>query len=177
MALLTRLFNDRANKEAFFCQSTLWNRARVNAKAPSQTTFEDRQASARLHCLYGVPIVLPPRTSFYSSYPYACSILYDLRNYTEENLWGPFLSDSVASVDWERIEAVMLVLGYNLMMFTESTWGIFKPLWTVPFSGVSPESFRSVPLSSTGTPSPPANALDPYNVTGSYMRVICFLST
>lgn len=117
----------------------------------------------------------PSRSRFSLPYPYACSTVYDLRNYKHGNFWGPFLEDGSADVDWERIEAVMLVLGYNLMMFTESTWGIFKPLWTVPFSGVSPGSFHSVPLSSTGMPTPPANALDPYNVTGSYMRVICFL--
>jgi hypothetical protein len=177
VALLTKLFNDRTNQEAFFCQSTLWSRARVGAGAPPTTSFGDRQASAHLHCLYGVPIVLPRRTVFSSSYPYACSIVYDLRNYTEDNLWGPFQEDCNASVDWERIEAVMLVLGYNLLMFTESTWGIFKPLWTVPFNGVSPNSFLPAPLPRNGLPALPANALDPYNVTGSYMRVICFLGT
>lgn len=175
VALLTRLFNDRINKEAFFCQSTLWSRAKVPRRHSYSTTFEERQASAHLHCLYGVPILEPQRSSFSYPYPFACSIVYDLRNYTDGNFWGPFLDDGTAAVDWERLEAVMMVLGYNLKQFTQLTGGMFKPLWTVPFSGVSPESFFSLPLSNTAMPNPPANALDPYNVTGSYMRVICFL--
>jgi len=177
VALLAELFDDRSNKEAFFCQSRLWSRAKIGGKNPPAASSEDRQASARLHCLYGVPIVQPPRNRFSLPYPYACSIVYDLRNYTLENFWGPFLDDGTASVDWEKMEAVMLVLGFNLMMFTETTWGIFKPLWTEPFSGVSPGIFHSVPLSSTDMPTPSADALDPYNVTGTYMRVICFLGT
>lgn len=71
----------------------------------------------------------------------------------------------------------MVVLGHNMRKFTESSWGVFKPMWTAAFSGVSPNSFQSVPSPDSGMPTPPANALDPYNVTGSYMRVICFLGT
>ena len=173
--LLTKLFNERTNKEAFFCQSTLWCRAKFSQWPPYMTTFEERQASAHLHCLYGVPIVEPDRSSFSLPHPYACSIVYDLRNYTDDNFWGPFLENGTATVDWERLEAIMVDLAHNLKNFTESIGFMFKSLWTVPFNGVSPDSFRSTPLPGSSLPSPPANALDPYNVTGSYMRVICFL--
>jgi hypothetical protein len=175
VARLTELFGDRSNKEAFFCQSTLWTRAKIGARPSPATSFEDRQASAHLHCLYGVPVLRPPRSHFSLPYPYACSMVYDLRNYTQRNFWGPFMNDGSADVDWERMEAVMIVLGYNLMMFTESASGIFKEQWTVPFSGVSPNSFRTISPLIGGMPTPPADLRDPYNVTGSYMRVICFL--
>lgn len=49
---------------------------------PSKVDFEARQASAHLHCLLGVPIQTPSRSRYLQSYPFAVSVVYDLRNYT-----------------------------------------------------------------------------------------------
>jgi len=82
----------------------------------------ERQASAKMHCLYGVPRsrgdieVNNRRTN--GLHAFACSVVYDLRNYNYENLWGPFQSDGLATVDWERIEAIMVILNHNVSLYT-----------------------------------------------------------
>jgi hypothetical protein len=96
--LLTDLFEDKSNQEAFFMHSTIFGRARRDSLASSAppTPFlssEERQMSAKLHTLYGVPIDLPRRSRFHCVYPFACSVVYDLRNYTERNFWGPYKND------------------------------------------------------------------------------------
>lgn len=48
------------------------------------------------------------------TYPYALSRVYDLRQYTTLNEWGPFMDDSTGRVDWEKMEAILVVMGYNL---------------------------------------------------------------
>ena len=98
-------------------------------------------------------------------------MVYDLRNYTEETLWGPYLPDGNAGVDWEKIEAVMLVLGHNMETFTEQTHGIFKPLWTEAFSGATPDSYESISMPQVETPLTPPPFEDPYNIQGTWMRV------
>lgn len=173
--LLTKLFDNRDNQEAFFCNSTIFARARRDLKdsipVPGRS-YEERQMSAKLHTLYGVPIDLPRRSRFNGSYPYACSVVYDLRNYNQDNMWGPYKDDGLATADWERLEAIMVVLGHNLRMFTENTHGIFKPLWSVPWHGASPDSYSPMMLGRLREqPAPPVDALDPFNISGTWMRV------
>lgn len=57
-----------------------------------------------------------------------------------------------------------------------STPGAFRP-WSEPFAGIAANSFVSSPLSGKLKPSPrpDLDALDPYGVTGSWMRIVCFL--
>ena len=187
IALLTSLFQDKTNQEDFFQHSTIFSRARRDRAKSSSTTDpspllgpEERQFSAKLHTLYGVPIQLPRRTSSYGIYPYACSVVYDLRNYTEDNFWGPFKNDGYVrystemfgaltdswrrlfSADWERLEAIMIVLGHNLKMFMEDTHAMVEPLWQVPWLGASPDTFASGPALNKlkKQPAPPPNALD-----------------
>lgn len=166
------------NREAFLCQSTIFDRARIPKRSPETAetkTLATRQASAKLHCLWGVPITMPKRTRFASLYPYACSVVYDMRNYTDENFWGPFKEDGRATVDWERMEAVMIILGYNMKNYTESMHGIYPPLWRDPFRGASPGSFEPLSVTKREAPLGPCNEEDPYNVTGTWHRVVCFL--
>jgi hypothetical protein len=172
--ILTDFFDERSNKEAFFCQSITYARSKIRQDEPlNMASFEDRQASAKLHTYFGVPIRSLCRTKYKLSYPYAVSMVYDMRNYTNGTLWGPFLPDGRATVDWEKMEAVMVVLGHNLREFTTSTNGIFRPLWTSPWHGVSPNSYKSIPLKrALELPTEP-NFEDPYNITGSWMRVSC----
>ncbi|KAK0109673.1 hypothetical protein ONS95_002354 [Cadophora gregata] len=189
------------NLEAFLSQSVTFNRASLSPHAathshPPLPSLPHRQASAKLHVLYGKPILLPRRTHFNTPYPYAVSMVYDLRNYTEATMWGPYMGDGQASVDWEKLEAVMLVLGHNVESFRASIGEQMLPrglVWKEGWKGAQPYSYRSVDIA--GEDSDEEEVVeevedgdgdgeegegsevveDPYNITGTWMRVVCFL--
>lgn len=151
-------------------------------------TFQERQLSAKLHCLYGVCIDTIRRervaTSRYSLrsgsaqiHPYARSRVYDLRQHTDGTMWGPFLDDGLATVDWEKMEAIMIILDYNTKLATGDHKDYQGCLETQdkPFFGVTPNSYISTSTSVPMQPPLPLEAQDPYNVTGSWMRIVCFL--
>ena len=147
-----------------------------------------RQISAKLHCLYGVPVTYARndkgKNSGYSLrsdttaiHPFARSLVYDLRKRTEENFWGPFMDDGSQEVDWEKLEAIMVLLGYNIGQFA-STYEMHEsliPEWETPFEGATPYSFVSPPYPIPEEPKLPLEAQDPYNISGTWMRVVCFL--
>ena len=101
------------------------------------------------------------------------------------------MDDGSQNVDWEKVEAVMLVLGLNLAKFHERSDGRFPLIWDAPFSGVTPKSFISPPrnahededefkdvdeeLAKIRELQPSIDSLDPYGVTGTWMRIVCFL--
>lgn len=133
--------------------------------------------SAKLHCLYGIMMESsthrPTRRT--RTYPYACSKLYDLRNYTQKTMWGPFKEDGSGDVDWERMEAIMIVLSHNLKIIGERQPGFASIKWNMAWAESVPYSY----ISKTG-PRPenvttPLDLKDPYNVTGTYMRIVSFL--
>ncbi|CAK3927571.1 hypothetical protein DOTSEDRAFT_46814 [Lecanosticta acicola] len=202
------------NMDTFLCSSSLFARAGNEMQLPADTE-ELQQLSAKLHCFFGVPIdEVPKRTlrSFLSSrhanlglelspsactrsqsrnlttHPFARSKVYDLREYTDDTLWGPFMHDGSGRVDWEKVEAIMIVLGYNLNKFYRRSEGRFPQIWKDEWTGATPNSYKSVPC-----PGPTRemerdeemfkirelalslDAQDPYGVTGSWMRVVCFL--
>ncbi|KAL9101477.1 MAG: hypothetical protein Q9163_003272 [Psora crenata] len=148
-----------------------------------------RQLSAKLHCLYGIPIqeVLrasanPHRYDSHSDtalmHTYARSKVYDLRQHTQGSLWGPFLDDGSQDVDWEKMEAIMLLLHHNMGLFAlihdvKNTIGL--PEWNKPFDGAIPYSYTSEKMDVPMCPKLPLAAQDPYNVTGTWMRIVCFL--
>ena len=147
-----------------------------------------RQLSAQLHCLYGVSIdsvrkdtAASPRYTLRSEtapiHPYARSLAYDLRQHTIGTLWGPFLDDGSQRVDWEKIEAIMIILDYNMKLSSESRHRSeeMRDIQNKPFLGASPKSFVSPPTSIPMEPSLSLEAQDPYNITGTWMRVVCFL--
>lgn len=208
MRLVTSLFKKQINIDTILCSSSLFGRAGNNSQRAAETA-DLRQASAKLHCLYGVPVeVVPGRPRYtmgpgyhtrsplsctrlrpYPTHSYARSLVYDLRQYTDRTLWGPFIDDGSQRVDWEKVEAVMIVLGYNLNLFAERSNGQSPRVWDKPFRGASPNSYLSRPL----VPGPPAkdefdqaivlnqqrqaalDAEDPYGVSGTWRRVVCFL--
>ncbi|KAL2068986.1 hypothetical protein VTL71DRAFT_15324 [Oculimacula yallundae] len=186
------------NLEALMSQSVTYNRALIsNAdRDPEINTplqpLSVRQASAKLHVLYGKPFLLPRRAKYTKLYPYAVSMVYDLRNYTEETLWGPYLNDGLASVDWEKLEAVMLVLGHNMESFmqTAGNRSLPKGLWSKGgWKGARPYSYKSVDIVGFNHKDEEEGVIpaddedvsaaetvdDPYNITGTWMRVVCFL--
>ncbi|KAK3072109.1 hypothetical protein LTR53_007417 [Teratosphaeriaceae sp. CCFEE 6253] len=211
LQILSDHFADQSNVDTFLCSSMLFERAGNENQRPAETE-ELQQASAKLHCLFGVPIdVIPSRLSHSYQRPdlslspssctrlqmrplpthtYARSKVYDLRQYTEHTLWGPFMADGSQRVDWEKVEAVMIVLGFNLNKFTERSDGRWPKVWNKPFMGASPNSYLSHPPlaapSKEEDEEPDSmhkirelalalDAQDPYGVTGTWMRVVCFL--
>ena len=148
----------------------------------------DRQLSAKLHCLYGASIdrvrkdsVTSTRYSLRSDtaliHPHARSLVYDLRQHTDNTLWGPFLDDGSSDVDWEKMEAIMLTLDHNVKFSTgehHEFHGMID-VQTKPFLGATPNSFVSPPQSLPMQASLPLEAQDPYSVTGTWRRVVCFL--
>ncbi|KAK5121735.1 hypothetical protein LTR85_004610 [Meristemomyces frigidus] len=214
LQMLSDYFNDTSNIDAFLCASSLFERAGSEHQRPASTPAL-RQASAKMHCLYGVPIdPIPTRSSFSRERPsprlspsantrlqtrplqthtYARSKVYDLRQYNDGTLWGPFTNDGSQRVDWEKVEAIMIVLGFNLNKFSERSDGRWPRVWHKPFVGATPGSYLSdaptvaSPVKDEATPAnDPAmlrirelalslDAHDPYGVSGTWMRVVCFL--
>ncbi|KAK4993389.1 hypothetical protein LTR66_006024 [Elasticomyces elasticus] len=171
---LVEQFCAQQNIDNFLCSSSLFEHAGLGTQVPAETPA-DQQLSAKLHCLYGVPVDLIGRR-VKPTHPYARSRVYDLRNYTDASLWGPFMDDGTENVDWEKVEAIMVVLNYNLRVFSERTNGDFEPFWSLPFEGASPNSFVSpTTLGIPSEPSLPIESQDPYGVTGTWMRVVTFL--
>lgn len=215
--LLRECFSDTANIDTFLCSSSLFHAAGTKQQQAA-TTPELRQASAKLHCLYGKPVdPIPSKrcSAHYSISPFfairntdnstspsantrgqtqevpahtvARSKVYDLRQYTEHTYWGPFTNDGTQKVDWEKVEAIMLVLGFNLDKFTERSGGRFAQVWDDPFVGATPNSYTTMSPMVEATKSldeeismvrelqPSIDSLDPYGVSGTWMRVVCFL--
>ncbi len=156
--LLEALFGDGTNQAAFLCRSFIYERARGELKYRIFTSppRADHQKSAHLHCLYGVPMLYAHPGARRAARaagkmrPFACSKVYDLRQYTRNTLWGPFVDDGSGRVDWEKAEAIMIVLGANLRLLGLNKFPICRNVWDTPFPGVWPNSYR--PLSAAAVP-------------------------
>ena len=201
ISVLSKAFRQRTHKKALAAQSSLYVRAKLSSPKKALTSREDiRQASAKLHVLYGCPIdPIRHDGKDVRMDTYARSVVYDLRRYTTESLWGPFKSDNTQDVDWEKVEAIMLVIQFNLRQFHHRTRKRFPLLWHHPWAGIRPRSFvspkdwhvrkheRELAAKEAGEPLKDEETLqaeaeeealrtkDPYNVTGTWMRVVCFL--
>jgi hypothetical protein len=179
--LLTTLFSDVENQKAFLEQSFLYERARGELTphaAFSSPPKVEHQQSAKLHCLYGVPLLYAHRGSQHETRqgkmaPFACSKVYDLRQYTQKTRWGPFMDDGSDRTDWEMVEAIMLVLGANLRRLGLNAFPICKNFWETPFAGVWPNSYLALPILSRKKEEDELE--DPYGIAGTWLRVVCFL--
>lgn len=100
------------------------------------------------------------------TYPYACSKVYDLRQFTQNTGWGPFKDDGTFNVDWEKVEAILIVLGHNIGARRQIA-RIFAEVWDSPFSGSFRNSFMAPPPRDITS----LEARDPYGVTGTWYRV------
>ncbi|KAI1426835.1 hypothetical protein F5Y12DRAFT_793566 [Xylaria sp. FL1777] len=185
--ILIDLFSAESNQEAFLCRSFIYERARAEFHSRDIRYWHgppkpEHQKSAHLHCLYGVPLLYAypsthRQTRHNLMHPFACSKVYDLRQYTEKNKWGPFLDDGTMRIDWEKVEAVMIVLGANMTNLGISSLRMCETFCVVPFAGTWPNSWKS------HLPAPPSpddelddkERLDPYGITGVWLRVVCFL--
>jgi len=190
--ILAAVFSHESNRSAFLCRSFIYERARAEFHSTDIRYWHgppkrEHQLSAHLHCLYGVPQLLaypsnnsPPvhRTRRASKQnlmkPFACSKVYDLRQYTAKTQWGPFMDDGSMRVDWEKVEAVMIALGANISNLAYSRMPMFETFSTIPFAGTWPKSWKPPGLVRSRVPDP-LEHLDPYGVTGVWLRVVCFI--
>lgn len=174
------------NIDTFLCSSSLFKNAGPTWSSPAPTP-EARQLSAKLHVLYGLAVEPFSDATAVPIHPTARSKVYDLRSYNDHNFWGPFLSDGTGAADWEKLQSIMVVLSYNLRAFTERTHNRYISRRDEPFLGSFPNSFIAEPTCPAHAaaaahflikdPSPPALAAqDPYGVTGTWRRVVCFLN-
>ncbi|KAI1102171.1 hypothetical protein F4804DRAFT_343440 [Jackrogersella minutella] len=177
---LSSIFRDETNQSAFLCRSFIYERARqeITSGIYSHSLPQaDHQKSAHLHCLYGVPMLYAHpeahRTRRSRMSPYAGSKVYDLRQYTDNTKWGPFMDDTTDRVDWEKVEAIMIVIGSNLRKLGLTKFPVCKNFWEVPFAGTWPQSY--LPLPTMAHEPEPLELDDPYGVTGTWLRVVCFL--
>ncbi|KAI1119408.1 hypothetical protein F5Y14DRAFT_395180 [Nemania sp. NC0429] len=193
---LTESFASDSNQSAFLCRSFIYERARAEFRSRDVTYWEgppkpEHQKSAHLHCLYGVPRLLAypsalPQSRQNLMHPFACSKVYDLRQYTVGSKWGPFMNDGSMRVDWEKVEAVMIVLGANMRHLNDSFTGMCKSFCSVPFAGTWPHSWQPRHLSPSLAArragereregeEPWEQLDDPYGINGFWVRVVCFL--
>lgn len=175
--LLAELFDSiTQNQYAFLNCSSLYSRAgTVYQKAADDE--EGRQLSAKLQCLFGITSTAGGRRLL-SNHAVARSNVYDLRNYTDKTQWGPFRDDGSMRVDWEFVESIMIVLGYSSGLCCRRFLAKFRPPWTSPFEGVVPERAKIMPHYPPSLPlelDVPLNLRDPYNVSGVWSRIVCFL--
>jgi F-box associated protein len=200
LQLLKALFDSSdSNSNIFVLGSRLYEM--TNRRRKANVPPERSQLIAHLHCLHGVRTVKPLSDDMNSAYPlrahpYARSIIYDLDNYTQENKWGPFSDSGDMSVDWEKVEAIMIDLAYNLNLYDDHTNSLKSDMRCLAFEGVQPNSYKSVTtgesdvesVSDTSSwsasreadPLPQQvnlalDARDPYGITGTWERVVCFL--
>ncbi|KAK3390523.1 hypothetical protein B0H63DRAFT_465889 [Podospora didyma] len=175
--LLASLFENESNRKAFLMRSFIFERAQGLTNGIEDPPKENHQQSAKLHCLYGMPSRNPGRTRSSKMYPFACSKVYDLRQYTGDSRWGPFINDGSDRVDWEKVEAILLVIRTNIKNKGLDAFAIFSYIWSDPFCGCWPRSYipwSPEPLEPEGG-SAALSARDPYGVTGTWLRVVCFL--
>ena len=175
---LIPFLDDSQNLHTFFYRSSLYDRAGTYPQEAALTR-EDRQLSAKIHCLYGIPTTAAGRRAL-SAHAYARSRVYDLRNYTEANGWGPFRDDCSIHVDWEMVESLMVVLDYNYGLCCRRGVHKYRPPWLEPFEGVVLEKesiMPNYPLTLVNEIEIPLDMKDPYGVSGVYSRIVCFLGT
>ncbi|KAF2192875.1 hypothetical protein K469DRAFT_553012 [Zopfia rhizophila CBS 207.26] len=171
---LITFFDNPGNLDAILFRSSLFQRAGTDSQVPADNEA-DQQLSAKLHCLYGVPLGPIGRRSL-STHPYARSRVYDLRNYTDNTRWGPFREDGSMKVHWEMLEAIMIVLGYNSGTCCQRFIHRFKPVWCDQFGGIVKSRLATqYPPTLPIEPDIPLELKDPYNISGIWLRIVCFL--
>ncbi|KAH6607589.1 hypothetical protein Trco_003902 [Trichoderma cornu-damae] len=173
MIFLKGLFDGKMNQIAFMHKSSLFERIYNILDwefSCVPLTNKQKQLSAKLHCLSGKPILKVGNSVSIKTYPYACSMVYDLRRHNPQNKWGPFRDDGSGRVDWEKVEAIFIVLGHNI--YSKKLVRTFGDIWNNPFSGSWKGSFSSP------SPNPDfkeVDAEDPYGVTGTWYRMVSSL--
>lgn len=193
VGILHSTFYCSVNREIFLRHSSTWLRAGVYKRGRLECELRSivkdphgAMMSAKVHCLFGAPSHRTwDKEATEDMYPFAASKVYDFRNYLRANLWGPFKDDGSIEVDWEKVEAVMLVLGHTFRQRKRPLLAAWSN-WTEPFHGAFANSYVPHPelrgrlLPSTCPkciPAPmPAYLEDPYGISGAWLRVVGFVN-
>jgi hypothetical protein len=191
VAALVEQFEYKLNRTAFLYRSSTFDRAR--SYRPDRRQLRSAmekppidQLSAKLNCLHGAPSERTYSQEGVRVYPFAAAKVYDLRNYSQANLWGPFKDDGSLEVDWEKVEAVMIVLGHNVERKRALIPGIDWDVWTKPFHGTFPDSYLPQlsllsdvrmfdKVKNKHIHAQISTSEDPYGVNGYWMRIVCFV--
>ncbi|OAA68411.1 f-box domain protein, cyclin-like protein [Niveomyces insectorum RCEF 264] len=184
---LADLFDAQSNRAAFLCRSFLYERRRNWTRAlplpDAPEVVAEHQMSAELHSLFG-SVVLTTGTDnpvedldAPSPYAYAASKVYDMRENSRGSRWGPFVADGSCRVDWEKVEAILIVIRFNVRSKGLFKFPILHKYWDNAFVGSWPESYMPMirDISPLPNDSSPLDLEDPYGVTGTWMRIVCFL--
>lgn len=93
-------------------------------------------------------------------------------------MWGPYMEDGLATVDWEKLEAIMLLLRYNTEVFRDTVGDQMMPHGLIPeeaWVGATPGSYESLnimgPQRVFDEDEDKVPVEDPYNIAGTWMRV------
>lgn len=158
------------------------NSARVTRSQTSYLEKSISQASAKLSCLYGIPSSVTSGEwgglSLKQLHANARAIIYNMNNYHFMNDWGPFKNDGSGSVDWEKLEAILYQLLLRALDGPSAEQNAGQDMvrvWSIPFAGAAPNSFKSPTLPMNIESLSPYDRDDPYGVTGTWDRIVCFL--
>ncbi|PKS08964.1 hypothetical protein jhhlp_003577 [Lomentospora prolificans] len=170
---LSSLFEDEKKLRKYMCRSSIYHGTSIGPHSRGSSNDPLVQLSAKLHCHYGKPVedpIIPAVASIGEPYDFACAKVYNLRHYTAESFWGPFKDDGSGEVDWEKVEASIVVMAVKTSRDKASLWTM---PWREPFAGAYPQSYVS--------PHPrkelePLDPTDPYGISGTWMRLVCFLN-
>lgn len=70
-------------------------------------------------------------------------------------------------VDWEKVEAIMIVLWHNIKLKGLERLPVFQHFWQVPFAGCWPNSYIPMPRDREVRN---IELEDPYDITGTWLR-------
>lgn len=90
------------------------------------------------------------------------------------------MDDGEFKVDWEMVESLMIVLGYNSGLCCRRFQPRFSPPWVKPMQGVVPDSEilkrrRELSGGALWDEEKSLRERDPYNISGVWSRIVCFL--
>ena len=203
--ILQKYFESPTNRDVFLFSSSLYGHNRRGEKLAgtdeqnAAAVYQDRQLSAKFHTYFGTKFENHGRSKSRLSHPYARARVYDLRHYNDRNSWGPYRDDRSFLPDWEKIEAIMIDLGYNMQRFVdglEHGGDGDVDMYDKPFEGVTPDSYTPIKEfvcpgvaamiacgqyqpkhrqascpHLMGQPDIPLDARDPYGISGTWRRV------
>jgi hypothetical protein len=167
---LTSCFKYQDNIVIFLANSSIFERSgKTRLPLITHQPVELRQLTARLYCYHGItPCEQGKEGTILQGF--ARSTVYDLRNYTDKTLWGPFRKDGSLSVDWEMVQAIQIILARNFRAYAVAP-GDYEPKWAQPFGGVARSTLKSSYTPLVDQPDLSLEDRDPYNVSGTWIRV------
>ncbi|THH07138.1 hypothetical protein EW145_g3598 [Phellinidium pouzarii] len=135
------------------------------ASAASDWTDEEQQRLAELWSYIGWRDSITNRAAeeLHVSRNTARSFVYDMRNYSRESGWGPFMPDKRGHVNWKHIESAITVVICNLL----DLGGLWPD--TRPPCGLDATRAYSAPGSHKRDPR------DWAGVEGTWRRYVCFM--